>query len=148
MASWRRIGEIEPAAKAAAEGGDLLANAEGVGLKMGALDDEWLLGALNVVAGNVDVAGRAFVDASHAHQGFYVLRLWAEDPDSEDDWQVVVVDDRIPCGADGRPAFGAGVKPGALWASLVEKAVAKRYGSYSPLPARAAVRRRSAGWSS
>ena len=94
---------------------------------------QWLLGALNVVAGNVEVASRVFVDAAHAAEGFFVVRLWAEDPQSDDDWAVVLVDDRIPCGADGQPRFGRGAKPGALWAALVEKAVAKRYGSYQAL---------------
>ena len=129
VVSWRRIGEIEPPK----QNGGLLEDAEGVGVSMGSLKDEWLLGALNVVAGNVDVVERTFVDMQHAEQGFYAVRVWAEDPSSDDDWAVVLVDDRIPCGADGMPAFGHGAKAGALWLCLVEKAVAKRYGSYAAL---------------
>ena len=134
VVSWRRLGEIEPP-DAMPRGGDgsLLAHAEGCGLKVGTLKDEWLLGALNVVGGNVDVLERTFVDTAHAAQGFYAVRLYAEDPASDDDWQVVLIDDRIPCAADGLPAFGRGARAGGLWAALVEKAAAKRFGSYATL---------------
>ena len=95
-----------------------------MGLQLGALQDEWLLGALNVMS-NVEVAERIFVDSSHGHEhGFYVVRLFAEDPNSDEDWSIVIVDDRLPCDASGALAFGRGAKPGALWASIVEKAVA------------------------
>ena len=130
VASWRRVHEIEPPT---GKHDGLLDRAEGNALALGALNDEWLVGALNVVGGNADVLRRTFVDLSHVDLGFVVVRLWAEDPNSDDDWAVVLIDDRIPCGADGAPAFCRGRAPGALWASLVEKAVAKRYGSYAAL---------------
>ena len=132
VVDWKRLSEIEAPPKKGA--GGLLERAEGVGLqKPAALNDEWLLGALNVVGGNIEVVERTFVDMSHLSQGFVVVRLWAEDPNSDDDWAIVVVDDRLPVGDDGLPAFCRGAKPGALWAALVEKAVAKRYGSYAKL---------------
>jgi hypothetical protein len=127
VASWRRPDEIEPGFKLN------LQNAEKVGLKMGTLENEWLVGALNVVGGTPGVTSRLFVDSSHAKEGFYLVRLWVEDPNSDDDWAVVTVDDRLPCAADGLPAFVRGAREGALWAAIVEKAVAKRYGSYSKL---------------
>lgn len=134
VVSWRRLSEIEPPdAKPRGGDGSLLAHAEGCGLSVGSLQDEWLLGALNVVGGNIEVAERTFVDSAHADMGFYAVRLFAEDPNSDDDWQVVLIDDRIPCAADGQPAFGKGARAGGLWACLVEKAAAKRYGSYAAL---------------
>ena len=134
VVSWRRLGEIEPPeAKPRGGDGSLLCHAEGCGLRVGSLRNEWLLGALNVVGGNVDVVERTFVDMAHGESGFYAVRLYAEDPNSDDDWQVVLVDDRIPCAADGLPAFGRGARAGGLWAALVEKAAAKRFGSYAAL---------------
>lgn len=127
VTTWRRPEEIEENFTLDLEG------AEKIGLHLGSLKNDWLLGALNVVGSNVDVSCRLFVDASHAAHGFYAVRLYAEDPISEDNWSVVLVDDRLPCGEDGRPAFSRGDRAGALWASIVEKAVAKRYGSYSKL---------------
>jgi len=125
VVSWKRLEPLGPKGRG---DGSLFSRAEGVGLQMGSLRNEWLVGSLNVVATNVEVAERIFVDSSHAEHGFYVVRLWLPD---DDDWWVDVIDDRLPCDADGKPAFGRGVKPGALWASLVEKAAAKRYGNYT-----------------
>ena len=137
VVSWRRLGEIEPP-DAMPRGGDgsLLAHAEGCGLKVGTLKDEWLLGALNVVGGNVDVLERTFVDTAHAAQGFYAVRLYAEDPASDDDWQVVLIDDRIRVRltgcppsegrARGRAVGGAGGKGGGEALRLVRDAPGRR----------------------
>ena len=73
------------------------------------------------------------LDDTHAAEGVYVVRLWAEDSTSDDDWAVITVDDRLPCDDEGQPAFARGAREGALWAAIVEKAVAKRFGSYSKL---------------
>ena len=35
--------------------------------------------------GPCDLGERAFVDSSHAEQGFYVVRVWLEDESSDDD---------------------------------------------------------------
>ena len=40
------------------------------------------------------------------------------------------MDDRLPCGADGKPCFGHNPSEGVLWAAIVEKALAKLLGSY------------------
>ncbi len=127
VAKWLRPEEIEPGFKFD------LQSAEKIALKLGSLDDEWLVGALNVVGGTPGVASRLFVDDTHAAEGVYVVRLWAEDSTSDDDWAVITVDDRLPCDDEGQPAFARGAREGALWAAIVEKAVAKRFGSYSKL---------------
>ena len=89
-----------------------------------------LLAAANIVAGDPDVISRVYIDTEHAAQGFYMLRFFHDDPRSDDDWKVVLVDDRLPCGADGTPCFGHSPSEGVLWAALVEKAIAKLLGSY------------------
>ena len=43
---------------------------------------------------------------------------------------MVLIDDRLPCGADGLPCFGHNPSPVVLWMALIEKAFAKFKGSY------------------
>jgi hypothetical protein len=50
-----------------------------------------------------------------------VVRFYVDDPSSDDDWQVVLVDDLLPCGADGLPCFARCPSPVVLWISLIEK---------------------------
>ena len=42
----------------------------------------------------------------------------------------VIVDDYIPCKADGTPAFATG-REGEIWVFILEKAWAKLHGSYA-----------------
>jgi len=42
----------------------------------------------------------------------------------------VIVDDFLPCGKNGQPAF-ATCRDGELWVSLLEKAWAKLHGTYA-----------------
>ena len=58
------------------------------------------------------------------------VRFYFDDPNSEDDWKVVLVDDLLPCGANGLPCFGRCPSPVVLWVSIIEKAFAKLQGSY------------------
>merc|ERR1740130_1721099 len=78
-------------------------------------DNRWLLSTLNIVAGNRDQLDRAFMDMEHAAQGFFVVKIYRDDPMSDDDWQVILVDDRVPCGADGRPVFARNADPRVYW---------------------------------
>lgn len=57
------------------------------------------------------------------------IYMLSQDPTSDDDWVVVLVDDLIPCGVDAQPCF-ARTPDGALWASIIEKAFAKWRGCY------------------
>ena len=51
--------------------------------------------------------------------GFYVVRFYVDDPASDDDWRVILVDDRLPCGADGLPCFGKCPSPCVLCSFIV-----------------------------
>lgn len=48
-------------------------------------------------------------------------------------WQHILVDDYFPCRAYGHTMLFATGRKNQLWVSLVEKALAKAYGSYSTL---------------
>ena len=61
------------------------------------------------------------------------LILTRDDPLSDDDWAVVLVDDRIPCDASGLAAFCRNRDPSVYWAMIVEKAYAKLSGSYEAM---------------
>ena len=128
VASWRRPSEIAGA-------GAVLLRDDLHGVRLGPINDRWLLGALNIIAGDPDVVRSAFVDDSHGANGFYVVRFYHDDPASDDDWQCVLVDDRLPCGADGAPAFAKCADPSVFWVAIVEKAAAKLFGSYEKLEA-------------
>ena len=126
VGSWRRPEEFS------AEAPRLFKNEweiEGV-VPSSVLPNAPFLAAANIVAGDHDVIARCFVETEHAAQGFYVVRFFHDDPASNDDWQVVLVDDRLPCGADGKPCFARCPTEGVLWAAIVEKALAKLLGSY------------------
>ena len=128
VASWRRPSEVAGA-------GAVLLRDDLHGVRLGPINDRWLLGALNIIAGDPDVVRSAFVDDSHGANGFYVVRFYHDDPASDDDWQCVLVDDRLPCGADGAPAFAKCADPSVFWVAIVEKAAAKLFGSYEKLEA-------------
>mmetsp|Transcript_15023 Transcript_15023/g.46005 ORF Transcript_15023/g.46005 Transcript_15023/m.46005 type:complete len:722 (-) Transcript_15023:347-2512(-) len=116
------------------------------GVKPGtALDDRWFLGAVNIIAGNRDSIDRMFLSSvkdenarepmlalaqQGADHGFYIVRFYEDDPHSDDDWQCVLVDDRIPCGADGKPLFATCPDEHVFWVMIVEKAYAKYVGGY------------------
>jgi hypothetical protein len=110
-----------------------------------ALDDGWLLAACNIVAGRKEALERVFLHppraatsaagaaAGSAMRGFYVVGFYVDDPHSDDDWRLVLVDDRLPCGADGALLFARCARAEAFWAPLLEKALAKLSGGYAKI---------------
>ena len=129
MAStWRRITEI------GGQGARLFKNDwEIEGVVPGPLSNAWLLGALNVVAGDRDILDRLFVTPKDAPCGLHVLRLWDDfaADDDDDDWKGVAVDDRLPCKPDGSLAFARCPSKELFWVPIAEKALAKHLGSYA-----------------
>ncbi|KAE9031781.1 hypothetical protein PR003_g9659 [Phytophthora rubi] len=125
-------------------------------VRVGRLDDAWLLSALSIMAasggvddGKVDLLiDRLFVTKQTSLTGAYALRLY-----QNCQWETVIVDDYFPVLYDAaeREAAGLGadedvelsVSAGAafahsrdfeeLWVPLVEKAFAKYYGGYAGL---------------
>lgn len=102
----------------------------------GALGDCWLVSALALVAERPWLVRRLFVDAGGEADapllagGRYRVRLCLRGV-----WQVIAVDDTLPCSAwSGRLAY-ASCRRRQLWAPLVEKALAKAAGGYARLTA-------------
>eukprot|EP00937_MAST-01D_sp_MAST-1D-sp2_P001157 g1157.t1 len=108
----------------------------------GRFQDGWLLSALSIVAasGGVDDGGvdklvdHLFITkAGDSSTGAYQLRLWLNGQ-----WETVLVDDKFPVmdsRHDDSPSAGSATAHTTgfrgLWVPLIEKAVAKYYGSYS-----------------
>lgn len=85
------------------------------------------MSALTVVSVIPDVLQRLFVEANEA-EGRYTVRFYYQH-----EWKTVTIDDRIPCGKDGLPAFGHNTLKNEIWVCILEKALAKLLGSYEAL---------------
>jgi hypothetical protein len=114
----------------------------------GALGDCYFLGALSVMSTHLDLLfdlfpdlppdlvvparcapGSPYLEQQDNAEGLYAVRFWREK-----EWKVVVVDDWIPCDADGRPAFAKSSPDSCeTWCLLAEKAFAKLNGSYEAI---------------
>lgn len=109
----------------------------------GQLADGWLLSAISILAasggvadGDVDeLVARLFITAETSECGAYIVRFW-----KNAQWESVMVDDYFPvlnnrfkttrC-AGAAFAYSEGFKE--LWVPILEKAMAKYYGSYAAL---------------
>lgn len=122
VTSWRRPVEIVGSPALFVDGVD-----EGDVIQ-GALGNCWFLGALSVVA----AGGTSFIEqsflASDFQGGRHVCRFFKNGK-----WVSVEVDDRLPCGPDGRPAFASCKDDTEFWVPVLEKAYAKLHGSYGAL---------------
>jgi hypothetical protein len=96
-------------------------------ITQGQLGDCWLLSALGVVAVRPAILKHLFVKVD-SRRGEYKLRFYREGA-----WEEVTIDDRFPCGGDGKPVFGHCKDPEEIWVLLIEKALAKLLGTYEAL---------------
>jgi hypothetical protein len=117
-------------------------------VRQGILGDCYFLGALSVVASHTDMLFDVFPDLTPDlvrddqvvegtppneqeanDEGLYAVRFWREGK-----WRIVIVDDRIPVDAAGRPCFAQLPEHGCeIWVLLAEKAFAKLNGSYEAI---------------
>ena len=99
------------------------------GVTQGALNDRHFISAANIVASNPELIHRVFLDTSLAEScGCYVFRFHGTDS-----WDVVTIDDRLPCGPDNKPLFARCPEDTIFWLPLLEKAYAKFVGGYDRL---------------
>ncbi|KAI6189762.1 hypothetical protein M3Y97_00043700 [Aphelenchoides bicaudatus] len=99
-------------------------------IEQGLLGNCWFMAALAIVATRPDILEKIFVTKEYSHYGVYQIRLCIDGI-----WKTVVVDDSFPCHQNNKMMiFGVG-RNNQLWVSLIEKALAKIFGSYARLRA-------------
>ena len=87
----------------------------------GRLGDCFLIAAMSVIAAShPELIRRLFVREALEPGAPVGVRLFVDGQ-----WQVVLVDQRVPVGPCGRPLFGRARQPNLLWVPLLEKAYAK-----------------------
>jgi hypothetical protein len=95
----------------------------------GKLGNCWFMVAACALTGKDQYLRRLFDSQAVQKNGIYRIRLC-----KNGEWQVVTVDDYIPCYPRGKPLFSKANGP-ELWVLLLEKAYAKLHGSYLALKA-------------
>ena len=106
VASWRRPEEFAPDAPVMFRNDY---SVEGI-IQAEGFDNRWFISSLNIVSGNRGQLDRIFFGElcdEWIEKGFFVVKFYADDPLSDDDWAVVLVDDRIPCGPTAGPPSAA-----------------------------------------
>ncbi|VIO99042.1 calpain D, putative [Brugia malayi] len=99
-------------------------------IEQGCLGNCWFLSALAVIAERPDILDQIFLTKTYNPWGVYQIRLCVDGH-----WQVILVDDFLPCHSQTHGlAFAVG-RRNQLWVPLIEKALAKVLGCYAKLPA-------------
>jgi hypothetical protein len=97
-------------------------------LKQGYLADKWLLCSLAAMTTNPETLLYNFITTGQEERGRFCVRFYEGGR-----WRTVYVDDRIPCGPNYHPLFGSSSCSFEAWPLIMEKAVAKYFGSYGHL---------------
>jgi hypothetical protein len=89
-----------------------------------------LSGLLAVPANHSNVLMNLFSSYEYNEYGVYSVRLYNEECRS---WETFLVDDFVPCKQDGLPINLLSSNSNELWPLVLEKAIAKKLGSYKAL---------------
>lgn len=121
---WRRATEfLNPSNLQVFSGGITPAD-----IRQGALGNCYFLSALSCLCEEPSRIENLFLTKKANTAGVYGVRMCING-----DWKVVVVDDYLPCGSHTTgPVFSKANGP-ELWVQILEKAMAKCYGSYERL---------------
>ncbi|CAF1364758.1 unnamed protein product [Adineta ricciae] len=93
----------------------------------GRLGDCWLISALALIADIPEILYKIMITKQYNPAGLYKIRLC-----NRGIWRTVTIDDLLPVSEFDTLAFTRSLKK-QLFASLIEKALAKMYGSYKAL---------------
>ncbi|KAI6186728.1 hypothetical protein M3Y98_00164000 [Aphelenchoides besseyi] len=100
-------------------------------IEQGLLGNCWFISALSLIAERREILETIFINnKEYSANGVYMIRLYIDGLP-----KTVVIDDFFPCHAIKRTMIFAVGRMNQLWVSLIEKALAKCYGSYSRLRA-------------
>ncbi|EFC42719.1 calcium-dependent cytoplasmic cysteine proteinase [Naegleria gruberi] len=93
-------------------------------IAQGSFGNCWILSSLAAVARYPHIIAHLFVKAN-VEMGQYTLRLFWRN-----EWRYVTIDDYVPVSSDGSLLGVRSKNPNELWPTIVEKAIAKIFGSY------------------
>jgi len=96
----------------------------------GYLGDCWLLSSIACLAEFPEAVYELFITKEVTEDGQYTLKLF--DPEA-DEWIEVTIDDYVPCSIGGDSPLFTSANSGEMWVPLLEKAVAKMFGSYAAI---------------
>ena len=96
-------------------------------IQQGALGNCWFLSALAVLAERPELLKALYLNTSFNPSGAYLIKLCKDGL-----WKYIIIDDFLPCAQNKRIAY-AQPKRKQLWVPLIEKALAKCYGSYESI---------------
>merc|ERR1712100_348216 len=97
---------------------------------MGYLGDCWLLSSIACLAEFPDAVYDLFITKEVTEDGMYTLKLF--DPEAGK-WAEITIDDYVPCSIGGDSPLFTSANSGEMWVPLLEKAVAKMFGSYAAI---------------
>lgn len=102
-------------------------------VSQGKLSDCWLVASMAAISLHSVFLNKIFMASLSVSQlkcskyGCYALNLCINGI-----WEAIIIDDKLPCRADGRPKFAQTYKY-QIWGNLIEKALAKRNKTYENL---------------
>lgn len=108
----------------------LFKNIEPDDLRQGAIGNVWLVAAIAAIAEHPDRLRRLFKQKTLAPDGRYDVELFHP---IHEEWVQISVDDRLPVDVKGAVQFMNLTTEVELWPCILEKAVARLFGSYHAL---------------
>ena len=86
--------------------------------------DNNFVSSIGCIAEKSNLIKRLFVNENISNHGFYIIKLCIKGQ-----WKKIIIDDLFPCYVNGNP-YVSHSPSNEIWVLLLEKAVAKYYGSY------------------
>ncbi|XP_067949603.1 calpain-15-like [Watersipora subatra] len=127
VSRWLRIEDVSPRASDGRTKWKMFDDPKPSDVAQGGIGNCWLVGAISIIADKPHLLRRIFVTQKYNKYGVYGVQLYIDGV-----WRYVIVDDRFPCNDYGELVFAWGRKM-QLWVPLLEKAIAKLFGSYGAL---------------